>query len=236
MSTAACSQEGRPRSARSHAVQDANACFFDRTGCQALQASEDRESVFRRARSADSAKVNRPSDGVKSQFAWSEGVWLSFDVETHALAPPSGRRWEEGEFGHQRRVTDNDRVRALRVIQIAWAVGDFGADGLPVTKTRFVKPTGFEITPAAIAIHKITLEVAMGNGVGLQEALGEFISDLRVVVDNGGRVCGHNLEFDATIVSEEMARAKMDGDDVTIFESAIYNGFCTPPEPMGMWS
>ena len=69
----------------------------------------------------------------------------------------------------------------------------------------------------------------------LQDTLGEFISDLRVVVDNGGRVCGHNLEFDATIVSEEMARAKMDGDDVTIFESAIYSGFCTMNPTLTRW-
>ena len=75
----------------------------------------------------------------------------------------------------------------------------------------------------------------MEKGVGLQEALDEFISDLRLVVKNGGRVCAHNLEFDATIVLEEMSRVKMDEQDLVIFESAIYNGFCTMNPTLTRW-
>ena len=64
------------------------------------------------------AKVNPPTDALKSCFLWSYGAWMGFDVETHDLAPPSKRFWEDGEFGHLRRVTDLTRIRALRVVQL----------------------------------------------------------------------------------------------------------------------
>jgi len=181
------------------------------------------------------AKVNPPTDALKGSFVWSHGTWMSIDVETHDLAPPSKRSWENGEFGHVRRATDLGRVRALRVVQIGWAIGDFESDESPVTKVRFVKPDGFEITPAAAAIHKITQDLATEGGVDLRDALCELMSDLRAVVEKSGRVCAHNLEFDATILSEEMSRAGLDAQYLSDFDAVIRDGFCTFDPTLTRW-
>ena len=49
------------------------------------------------------AKIKPPPDGIKDpqMFDWSCSFWISFDVETHDVAPTADKKgWAQGEFGH----------------------------------------------------------------------------------------------------------------------------------------
>ena len=116
-----------------------------------------------------------------------------------------------------------------------WTSGDFGADTPLITKTLLVRPDGFEITKAAAAIHCITTEHAATNGVELKEALAEVVADSNRVVSKFGRLCAHNLEFDATIVEEEMSRSNFDADARANFFHAIQGGMCTMDPYLTKW-
>jgi hypothetical protein len=109
------------------------------------------------------AKIKPPPDVIKDPqvFDWSCDFWMSFDVETHDLAPKTDKKgWVQDEFGHKVRP----EVRNLRVVQLGWTVGSFKPDMVPVTKVRCVKPVGFNIALAAEAIHKLSTEYVTMNG------------------------------------------------------------------------
>ena len=107
--------------------------------------------------------VGDPPSEVLHGFDWACNFWASIDVETHDLAPPSDRVWEVGEFGHLRHRTGIARIRALRIVQIGWTVGDFDSSDPPVTKVRLMKPGGFKVTLAATRAHNITQEPSLSN-------------------------------------------------------------------------
>lgn len=181
------------------------------------------------------AKVTKPTAAVKHNFCWRCSRWISIDVETHDLAPRTERHWEDGRFGHLRRVVKLEHIRALRIVQVGLTFGDFDSGEAPVTKTYLVKPEGFVISPSATKCHGITQAAALELGMEISEALRSMFADLKSVLDNGGRVCNHNLEFDAEIISCEMERAGMHEDDVAAFELAVHCGMCTMNPVLTKW-
>jgi DNA polymerase III epsilon subunit-like protein len=181
------------------------------------------------------AVFGAPPDRVKSSFSWECGFWMSIDVETNKLAPNSEQYWEIGDFGHKRRVVDSTKVGPLRIVQLGCAIGKFDPADQPVVKSVHVKPDGFEIATSATKIHKITTEFAAENGVTIRAALDEFLHDLKATIANNGRICAHNLEFDAKIIYEEMKRANFNVDDIDFFTCAVQNGFCTFNPTLTRW-
>ena len=148
------------------------------------------------------AKIKPPPDVIKDPqvFDWSCDFWMSFDVETHDLAPKTDKKgWVQGEFGHKVRPQDTTEVRNLRVVQLGWTVGSFKPDMVPVTKVRCVKPVGFNIALAAEAVHKLSTEYVTMNGLDLKSVLEEFICDMMSTMGKSGRLCAHHFEFDAAI-------------------------------------
>ena len=69
----------------------------------------------------------------------------------------------------------------------------------------------------------------------LKEALAEVVADANPVVSKFGRLCAHNLEFDATIVEEEMSRSNFDADARANFFHAIQGGMCTMDPYLTKW-
>ena len=69
------------------------------------------------------ANIPPPPANIKNNFCWRCSEWMSFDVETHNLAPPSEHDWKDGEFGHLRRVVDVDLVCALYIVPLGWTIG-----------------------------------------------------------------------------------------------------------------
>jgi hypothetical protein len=181
------------------------------------------------------ANIPPPPANIKNNFCWRCSEWMSFDVETHNLAPPSERDWQDGEFGHLRRVVDVDLVCALYIVQLGWTIGCFDQAEGPITKTYTVRPRGFTISATATKWHKITQEIAMEQGIGITDALNEFMQDFKRIRAGRGRVCAHNIEFDATIIACEMSRAGLNDDDIAEFRCAVHGGFCTMNPILTKW-
>jgi DNA polymerase III epsilon subunit-like protein len=145
-------------------------------------------------------------------------MYLVFDTETSDLP----RRWD---------VPASDVDNWPRVVQIAWVVCD--ADGNPAhTETFLIQPEGFEISPAATAVHGITTERARQDGVALRPVLDRFAADVARV----GELVAHNVDFDVKVMGAELIRAGL--PDVlpakrlrcTMKESTDY---CRLPGPYG---
>lgn len=79
-----------------------------------------------------------------------------------------------------------------RIVQLAWSFG--GKD-----KNYIIRPDGFEIPAEASAIHGITTERAMAEGVPIADAMKEFLEDAM----QAEYMCAHNIDFDRKRVTYE---------------------------------
>ena len=147
---------------------------------------------------------------------------VGIDIETHDIL---GRhmRWWTGPFGFAT-LADPFALEEARVVRIGWAV-HAKSEG-PVVKEFLVRPAGFEVSAATIAVHGITHEAAMARGAPLQDVMLEFMRDLSQAHDLGGRLVAHHLEFNAGIVSEELARAGLSHFQ-ELWREIAKGGICT---------
>lgn len=82
-----------------------------------------------------------------------------------------------------------------RVVQLSWKIGDKEGDFI-------IKPDGFTIPDDAAAVHVITTEKAIAEGVPYHDAFMAFFSDLKDVKT----ICAHNAQFDMTVIVSEYIR------------------------------
>lgn len=90
-----------------------------------------------------------------------------------------------------------------RIVELSWTVCT--DNGIPVNgkqRTFIIRPEGFEIPEAAAAIHGISQERAMAEGVELSAALQAFMDD----VADCERLVAHNLNYDLNVISCELFR------------------------------
>ncbi|NER12877.1 DNA polymerase III subunit alpha [Leptobacterium flavescens] len=121
-------------------------------------------------------------------------MYLIFDTETTGLP----KRWDAP-------VSDSDNWP--RCIQIAWQLHDEMGQ-LIDQQDYLVKPDGFNIPYDAEKIHGISTELAMEQGVPLEEVLEKFneaLSQTKFVV-------GQNVGFDVNIMGAEFYRLGVDND------------------------
>ena len=162
---------------------------------------------------------------VRAMFR-SEGLIVGIDVETHALVPPQkSQSWRNGRFGLQTKV-DADTIAPLRLVQIGWTVGEISGDQ-PESKSRIVKPDGFALEPSASAKHGISHEFALAEGMPLRDVLQEMLRDVLGAARRGGRVCAHHLEFDATVIANEMRRLGGFEAELVEWDAFVSAGLCT---------
>ena len=91
-----------------------------------------------------------------------------------------------------------------RMVQIAWKV--FDQDGIEIdSQNLIIKPKGFTIPDEAIAIHRITNEIAKEKGIPLREALEKFA----LAIKNNKYLIAHNITFDENVVGCEYLREGM---------------------------
>jgi DNA polymerase III epsilon subunit-like protein len=88
-----------------------------------------------------------------------------------------------------------------RMVQLAWLQYD-DQENLISEANYIIKPDGYDIPGDAVAIHGITTESALQNGVELSSVLAEFSS----VVDESKMLIAHNMDFDEKIVGAEYVR------------------------------
>lgn len=113
---------------------------------------------------------------------------LFVDTETTGLP----RSW---------RAPASDTDNWPRAVQIAWELTDGGGQVLEQA-SHVIRPDGFEIPPASTAVHGITTERAIADGVelaGVLDALDRQAAEAAVLV-------AHNVDFDRKILLAELIR------------------------------
>lgn len=115
-------------------------------------------------------------------------MFLIFDTETTGLPK-----------NYNAPVSDSDNWP--RMVQLAWQLHDYSGK-LISNKNFIVKPDGFDIPIGVSAVHGITTERALRDGLELSLVLAEFKKDLERSAYN----IGHNIEFDINIVGAEFYR------------------------------
>ena len=105
-----------------------------------------------------------------------------FDCETTGV-PAKGLKWyaDFNQFPH--------------VVQLAWAFGD-------KERSFIIKPDNYEIPPETTAIHGITTERAIAEGVPFAEVIDEFLADAAAAP----LVCAHNIYFDTSMLKANILR------------------------------
>ena len=149
------------------------------------------------------------------------------------------RCWPESNKGHIGRLgwytmKDEASLAYARIVQIGWTIGPASSES-PATKALYVKPEGFEITPAATKYHRISQQLAEREGVSLSDALQQFMAEVIEAHGKGGRVVAHQIEFDAGVILRELRRCGMSACEGQWFEVARSNGFCTMNPYAGRW-
>ncbi len=118
-------------------------------------------------------------------------MYLFFDTETTGLP----QNWKAP-------VTDVHNWP--RMIQLAWILSD--AEGKTIASNDYIiRPEGFSIPPEASAVHGISTEKALEEGVDLQGVLKEF----NQLISESEYLVAHNIKFDEKIVGAEFIRNNM---------------------------
>jgi DNA polymerase III epsilon subunit-like protein len=90
-----------------------------------------------------------------------------------------------------------------RLVQIAWCAFDSQHRELE-SASHIIRPDGFEIRPDSTAIHGITQDQALAEGLPIQEVLGE----LQRIAAGATSVIAHNASFDGSVIAAEYVRLR----------------------------
>lgn len=122
--------------------------------------------------------------------AGAEPMYLIVDCETNGLP----RDW---------RASVSRVSNWPRLVQIAWCAFDSEHCELE-SASHVIRPDGFEIRPDSTAIHGITQERAMAEGLPIHEVLGE----LQRIASAATSVIAHNASFDGSVIAAEYVRLR----------------------------
>jgi DNA polymerase III subunit alpha len=117
-------------------------------------------------------------------------MYLIFDTETTGLP----RNWNAP-------YTDLDNWP--RAVQIAWQLHD-EMGNLIEAKDFLIRPDGYDIPYDAERIHGISTELALAEGVDLEDVVAEF----NLAIEQAQFVVGQNIGFDLNIMGAEFLRAQ----------------------------
>lgn len=146
-------------------------------------------------------------------------MFLIFDTETTGLPR-----------NYNAPLSDSDNWP--RVVQIAWQLHDIKGN-LISANSIIVRPDGFTIPFNAAQVHGISTERALAEGQELQGVINEFVA----AVGQTKYLCGHNIEFDLSIIGAEFIRLGMSdhfaGKTVIDTKSDPVTEFCAIPGGKG---
>ena len=172
----------------------------------------------------------RPSHEVLQRLGRTSLV-IGVDIETADWVKIKSKL-HTGAFGHDCLCSPSNAFD--RIVQIAWAIGDARENDKLTVKEYIVRPDGFKIATKATQVHKITNEKACVEGAPLRDVLDEFMRDVKHVHDRGGRMAIHHLEFDASIIAQELVNAGL-GHWKECWARIARNGFCTMDPKVTGW-
>lgn len=116
---------------------------------------------------------------------------LFFDTETSGLPL-------------RRNASYSDTSNWPRLVQLAWIQYDINGRLLDKS-TYIIRPSGFIIPKDAAAIHGISHERAMREGVPLERVLLEF----RDAIRHSHLLVAHNYQFDFPVLNAEFIRSRL---------------------------
>ena len=119
-------------------------------------------------------------------------MYLIFDTETTGLP----KRWDAP-------ITDTNNWP--RCVQIAWQLHD-DMGKIIEHQDYLIKPEGYNIPYDAERIHGISTELALEQGIALQEVLEKF----NIALSKTKFIVGQNLGFDINIMGCELHRMGID--------------------------
>lgn len=118
-----------------------------------------------------------------------------------------------------------------RLVQVAWIMAN--VDGSEVARQSFIiRPDGFVIPKEIAAIHGITNERALAEGLPIREVLGLFDE----AVEQSDCLVAHNMSFDEAIMGAEFLRHQMANSIATkkkICTKDASTNFCAISSPNG---
>ena len=158
---------------------------------------------------------------------------IGIDVETHGWPQNQCRKGHIGRFGWYT-LKDETSLTFARIVQLGWVIGNLEPDNESVTKNFLIIPNGFEISAQATQFHKISHERALREGRPLSDVLCELMNDVLHFYRHGARVVAHQLEFDATVIFEELGRCGL-LDLQKDWEGIARKGYCTMNPTLGRW-
>ena len=126
---------------------------------------------------------------------------IGVDIETSDFDPNETKRGRIGQYGWYT-TKEPGVIESTRMVEIGWAIGPADASARVEVKSRFVVPSGFEVSQRIESWSggKITNAIAMEKGVPLAEALREFMTDVLHWHAQGGCVVAHQLDGYSTIM------------------------------------
>ena len=179
---------------------------------------------------------NPPTAGVSKRLG-SARLILGIDTETAGWEYERDAKGDIGQFGHYA-FNSLEKLREGRMLQLGWALARIDASFKEIViekrSERMVYPHGFTISPGATAVHKIDQAQAEREGEPLERVLTDFMDVVRVVVERGGRIVAHNLNFDATIIYNELANCGLERYQAE-WSKAAKAGCCTMDPEIGKY-
>ena len=160
---------------------------------------------------------------------------MAIDIETAGWEYVRKSKIRIGMFGHATFNTA-EKLKEGRIVQLGWAIGYNNSAPAAVEKReeRMIYPAGFTISPGATGIHKIDQKRAEREGQPLEGVLVEFMMEVQGVMERGGRLVAHNLDFDAEILYNELARCSLESLQRQ-WSKAARMGCCTMDPEIGRY-
>ena len=188
------------------------------------------DAITMNAKSSEARFLIAPS-AVRHRLDPKPSIAIGFDCETHDWLENTQRKGRIGPFGW---YTNNDNVQFARIVQLGWAIGFASRDAEVISKAYIIQPKDFVIAGKAKACHGITQEHAVQQGRPLIKVLEEFMHDILQAVSKGGRICAHQLEFDAGVIEQELRRCGLHGLEAE-WRRIARCGYCTMNPEVGKW-
>ncbi len=172
----------------------------------------------------------KPTENVVRKLG-DPSLTIGIDIEVHDWKELAGAKGCSGPFGFYTR--QNADLAFGRIVQIGWAIHNEG-EGFKEINEMYVKPEGFQVAKRASDYHGISQDMAVREGHPLEFVMVEFMTVVGKVVEAGGRVIVHHLEYDAGIIMHELGRAGL-YHMVPKWEKFAKDGCCTLDPEIGEW-
>ena len=112
-----------------------------------------------------------------------------FDIETSGLVRKKDAHYH-----------DTEAFDTARIVSICWLLTQ--GDRIMEQSYFVIKPDGFQISPGAQEVHGISYEMAVNDGVPIQEMFAELLVSLEHVHS----MISYNINFDVNVLRSELYR------------------------------